>query len=366
MQPIDRAVRIPTLDGWRGVAILAVLINHIAFSTRFRIFLWAQQGLTAVDVFFVISGYIITARLLQEGGELNLTAFYCRRAIRILPPVIVYLSALAAFAAIGLVHGVTPAELLGSLFFFRNYQPLLPPDHGVYTIHFWSLAVEEHFYFLWPALLAFLRPRRALYLASIGALACALWRHYYLVAAVAGGRSLYLASLRTDCRFDGLLIGCSLAILTSSPSARAWIRRNVPKETPILCGFPALLLVASAPNLPSLWLYLLIGIALGATLFAEQGVAHKWLNLPPLVWLGRISYGLYVYQEVFLMHPGNALHRPWQSFPLNLLLSLSVATVSYYVFERPLSRMAHTLFPAIPHPQSTFVTSGRNQEPTYF
>lgn len=336
MQLQNEPSRIPTLDGWRGVAILLVLVNHALFYSRFKNLFFAQQGRTAVDIFFVISGYIITARLLDEGNQLNLTAFYRRRAFRILPPVFVYLFILIAFAVFGFVHNVVPSELLGSLFFFRNFQL-----RGAYTGHLWSLAIEEQFYLLWPALLAFLRPRRALYAASIGALACAIWRHHCLAAAEASGQSLYYVSLRTDCRFDGLLIGCCMAILTTTPSARAWIRRIVPKETPFLCGFPAILLLSHSRGLPSIWFYFLTAIAIAATLFAEQGLAYKWLNLPALAWIGRISYGLYVYQQIFLLHPLEATSVPlWQTVPFNLLGTLTVATASFYFIERPLIRMA--------------------------
>ena len=367
MQATAESARIPTLDGWRGVSILLVLLSHAALYSRFHNLFWAQQGRTAVDIFFLISGYIITARLLDEGDDLNLPAFYYRRAFRILPPVALYLFVIAALSALRLIHGVTPSELLSSLLFFRNYH--LPPSGGIYTGHFWSLAIEEHFYLLWPGLLAFLRPRRALYAASIGAIACALWRHHCFAAAAPSGSSLYFISLRTDCRLDGLLIGCCLAILTSSPSAsalsvRSWIRRNVPKETPILCGFPAIYLLTHSRGLPSLWLYLVIAIALGATLFAEPGLVHKFLNLRPLAWIGRISFGLYVYQQVFLLHPTDAPIPHWQLFPLNLLLLFAVATLSYYFFERPISRIAHNLFPALPAPRPSFVTPVGNQEAT--
>ncbi len=103
-----------------------------------------------------------------------------------------------------------------------------------------------------------------------------------------------------------------------------------------------ILLLSHSLGLPSLWLYLLIAVSLTSTLVVQEGLAHKWLNFPPLVWLGRISYGLYVYQEVFLMHPRGADRVPlWQLFPLNIVAALFIATVSFYFIERPLMRMVH-------------------------
>jgi peptidoglycan/LPS O-acetylase OafA/YrhL len=338
--------RIPTLDGWRGIAILMVLLDHAAFQSHLDQKLWAQQGRTGVDIFFVISGYIITARLLQEGDHIDLSAFYLRRAVRILPPVTVYLACIALFAWVGLLHDVTRSDLMGSLLFFRNYQMAAHPG-GTYTGHFWSLAIEEHFYLLWPGLLVLLRPRRALYAAAIGAPLCALWRiHCYAVNPDAG-KSLFFVAIRTDCRLDGLLIGCALALILRHDSARKWVRTNFPKETPLLCCFPILLILSRSQGLPSIWLYLLIVVALCSTLLVQEGLAYKWLNYPPLIWLGRISYGLYVYEGVFLIHSLHATHIPLlQRFPINLCASLAAAVASFYLLERPLMRLVRKSRPA--------------------
>ncbi|HEV2662154.1 MAG TPA: hypothetical protein VGU68_16220, partial [Ktedonobacteraceae bacterium] len=105
-------------------------------------------------------------------------------------------------------------------------------------------------------------------------------------------------------------------------------------------------------------------IAIGSTLFVHEGLVYKWLNLPALAWIGRISYGVYVYQEIFLMHPLHAQHLPrWQMFPLNLVLLFFLATASYYFFERPISRIAHRRF-AASRPSAALVTV-RDQESTY-
>jgi len=133
-----KAARIRTVDGWRGVAILMVIVYHSAYGTRFGNQLWASLGCLGVDIFFVVSGYIITLRFLEEREKtstINLRSFYARRAFRILPLVCTYLLTLCILSRfVNLVdfHG---SEIVGSLFFFRNYQ--LAADHqGFFTTHF--------------------------------------------------------------------------------------------------------------------------------------------------------------------------------------------------------------------------------------
>jgi len=152
------ALYLPTLDGWRALAILAVIFHHAnLFSAGPLSDQWIfQNGYEGVDVFFAISGLLICWRLLDEEsrrGRISLRNFYIRRAFRILPPAVIYLIAIAILSAIGLIHA-SAKELLASLLFFRNY--LVQLGHFSvspwFTGHFWSLSVEEHFYLLLPGL----------------------------------------------------------------------------------------------------------------------------------------------------------------------------------------------------------------------
>ena len=166
--------RIPTLDGWRAIAIAAVAIHHIGrgFYTSEDAYASSitRYGAFGVDIFFGLSGLLITKLLLDEwrgsssnssgtagrdskNSSFDLRGFYVRRAFRILPP---YLAYLLVCTVAGLWR--SPWEAAGCLLFFRNYVP----DHlvGDATQHLWSLAVEEHFYLLWPGLLFLLKPRR--------------------------------------------------------------------------------------------------------------------------------------------------------------------------------------------------------------
>ncbi len=179
---------LPTIDGWRAIAIGAVLLCHRQSELFGPAGLWPNptlrhvlnEGSHGVDLFFAISGMLITRRLLQESrttGRTSFGAFYLRRAFRILPAAAMYLSLISVVALAG---KWTPSreELVASIFFFRNYV------HGhVLTEHLWSLAVEEHFYLLWPLMFVVVqrwRPRLSVYPIVAVAFVVALGRAHYL------------------------------------------------------------------------------------------------------------------------------------------------------------------------------------------
>jgi peptidoglycan/LPS O-acetylase OafA/YrhL len=338
-------LRIHTLDGWRGVAILFVILTHVSSYTRYKSMLWANLGGFGVDIFFVLSGYIITLRFIEErekSSTIDLRSFYVRRAFRILPLVVMYLLTLCVLSFfVDLVdyHG---AEIYGSLLFFRNYQ--FAASHiGFYTLHFWSLSIEEHFYLLWPVLFLWLGSRRALWFAIVGALFCATWRIYDFthldswVGRMLPGSSVNYRVLCTDVRFDGLLLGCVVAILLTYPHIRNFIFRNCPKEFPLLLAFLLLLNLIRTNVEPTPSTYLLLCGMLASTLVVEEGLAYKWLNLRPLVWIGTISYSLYVWQVLFLIRPNSTTFPIGRLslFPYNVVCALVVSALSYYFIEKP-------------------------------
>lgn len=345
--------RIPTLDGWRGVAILMVLVNHTAVWSRFEYQEWANLGNLGVDIFFVVSGYIITLRLLDEKEKfltIDLFGFYLRRTLRILPLVCAYLFVLATLSVFLNLKDFRPSEIVGSLFFFRNYQIARDPG-GVFTRHFWSLSIEEHFYLIWPAVLLWLGSKRALWFAIGGAVSCGIWRlydatHPYSWAGrMLAGDDVWLRQIRTDARFDGLLMGCALAILLKHVHVRSFIFRNFPKETPLL----AAILLAFNYQRTNGWAtssnYVLISLMLLSTLVVEEGLAHQWLNSWPLVWMGTISYSAYIWQELFLARPDPSPSPIGRlgAFPFNLVAVLAVAAASFYLIERPCISLGRNL-----------------------
>ncbi len=308
-------------------------------------------------MFFLLSGFIITLRLLEERentGNIDLQAFYVRRAFRILPPALLYLACLCAIAQIRTISDFSWSGVAGALFFFRNYQTWYG-NFGIYTAHFWSLAIEEHFYLLWPGLLALAAKRTAFSIAVVAAVACSAWRHYDIATAASFHWAWIhphgtMFPVRTDVRLDGMLLGAALAIAFSNPSFRsrvAGLHRSLP-----LC-FLTLALVVTRLNLlqPSLLANVFIGVAMCFSAFqTTKGVLHKVLNSSFLLWLGRISYGLYIWQQLFLLHPADGSHpmgllnrAPW-----NLLAALAMAELSYRLLDRklvPLSRQWHARRP---------------------
>jgi peptidoglycan/LPS O-acetylase OafA/YrhL len=167
----------------------------------------------------------------------------------------------------------------------------------------------------------------------------------------ASGTSLWLHAIRTDTRIDGLLLGCALALLLRNQPVRSFIFRNFPKETPLLCGCLLLPITQHAKGLPTFFGYLLISLALCSTLVVHEGLAYTWLSSAPLRWVGRISFSLYVWQQLFLMHPDGSM--PMGFFgraPFNILFAFAAASASYYWIERPGLRIGYRVHPKVNAP----------------
>jgi peptidoglycan/LPS O-acetylase OafA/YrhL len=334
------------------VAILGVLICHGAESlltgwdraASSRTLEYTSLGALGVNAFFAISGLLITSRLLDERrrfGSISLKQFYLRRVFRILP------ASLGFLGVVG-VLGLTGAIVMGwgawfsALGFFRNYWNLTDAI-GWYTGHFWSLAVEEHFYLLWPALLAACGPVRLRWLAVVLALAVAVWRivdyRFGFFAHWSAGSSFYG---RTDICMDGLLWGCWLALMLEVPSFRQWLTRSLVPSVwlTLMAGF-AFAAVLPVPLRP-LWLALLLPLLLAGTVLRPHDAVGWVLETTPLRWIGRISYSLYLWQQLFLA-PGGVVERSslgWlQAWPFNLAALFVCASLSYYLIERPLIRL---------------------------
>ncbi len=342
------APRVPTLDGWRAVAVLIVVWGHLApgfYATEAECYRdsLSRFGGFGVDVFFGISGLIITKLLLDEyrqSGRLNFRGFYVRRAFRILPPCFLYLGVVV------LTVGVrTPLEWISSAFFFRNYIPDAMATNA--TKHLWSLAVEEHFYLFWPLLVAVIVGRLGFEKAPKAiawiAIACGLWR----VADAQNGISTHWlpqvpVHFRTDLRLDALLWGCAAAFLLTDARALEKLRRGF---SPWMFGGVLLLAlgcVAMYSQLTSLWLAILIPVALlGTILHPEWALSrildHHWTRA-----LGRISYSLYLWQQLFLVS-GWEKRNMMQRFPWNILLAVAIAALSYQLLEKPCMALGRRL-----------------------
>jgi peptidoglycan/LPS O-acetylase OafA/YrhL len=339
--------RIPVLDGWRAVAIALVLAHHVgqgfystqdAYATDITVY-----GAFGVDIFFGLSGLLITRLLLEEWnatGSFHLREFYVRRAFRILPPVFVFL---AVYTAAGMSKSTI--ELVSSLLFFRNYVPSRLTGFG--TSHLWSLALEEHFYLLWPGLLALLGPRRSRHAAAGLALSFGLWRMIESQLAVPLFPEVP-AHFRTDLRLDALLWGCLMAFLLDGAKEREKLVQQTRLPYWLAAVAIAMWCIRYYSHLTSVAVAVLIPAILAGTLVHPDWRISRALSWGPLTWLGRISYSLYVWQQLFLTTGWEPASQWWRHWPWNLAASLAAATLSYYLIEKPLIRVGRRWAAGLP------------------
>ena len=348
---------IPTLDGWRAIAVLLVLFSHAghAYARQQSSESWLDHvgtGTQGVNIFFGLSGLLITSRLLEEwsqSGRISLRRFYIRRAFRILPAALLVLAVIAVLGASGLLP-VVPREIAAAALFFRNYLPaLLSPDlAGFFTAHYWSLAVEEHFYLVWPALLLLCGARRGLWAAIAVALAVAVWRRVELLQMIARLHTVDpLYFVRTDLRIDSIMWGAALALLLARPGARRWIEANLTVLVSLTVAALYVLVVRVFNGRPTIWEATLVPLMIASTMLRPRSLAGRLLESPVMRWLGRLSYSLYLWELFFVFRGVPQTLGILQTFPLDIVLTFACASASYYLVERPLIRVGHRLTPRI-------------------
>jgi peptidoglycan/LPS O-acetylase OafA/YrhL len=325
-----------------------------------------------VDLFFAISGFLITYRLMEERastGRVSLRSFYLRRSFRILPPAFLYLAVVSLLGVLGL-WPTKPWEVLSSLLFVRNYLMHLPG--GEITNHFWSLSVEEHFYLLWPFLFLFVAARRrALWIVPAMALGVHLWRSLDARFSLSADLFPYAGNLhRTDTRLDSLLWGCLAALVFSQLRKTAFFQR-----TGVVYALLAALVAVvalGAPMLP-LWTALLFPLIVVSTVAQPRSLLARWLERPALAWLGRMSYGIYIWQTLFLQCTP-LTDRLWGRFlggsPLlawcaALGAILLCAVLSYHLVERPCIALGRRLAPRRSRPAGPPGISAAPETPAF-
>ncbi len=328
--------RIPTLDGWRGVAILLVIVSHLQTSLLghlYRGYSWMDVGQHGVEIFFILSGYLITTLLLEE-EKINLKRFYLRRFFRLMPCAWVYLLTLAVIALVTHSHSIGK-DVWPCLFFYRNYYP---PESAanVLTGHFWSLSLEEQFYLFWPPLLFVIGRRWAWKLAAFGAIACAVYRFYHWNNYDCNDP--LLLSHRSEVRVDALFVGCTLAFLLKDLRVRAWILRFgsalfwlcIPVLAWHFYRFQRLLPLSEA---------LVVATMIACTSVNFRSLAAKALEWKHLKFIGLISYSLYVWQQRMLFIS------QWQRQGAVFLPLVAIG--SYGLIERPCIRLGRRLEQAL-------------------
>jgi peptidoglycan/LPS O-acetylase OafA/YrhL len=349
--------RIRSIDGLRAVSIAMVLLAHGVYKipahyTNNSVFTYLSNGSLGVRFFFVISGYLITKLLLAEEkktGTINIKDFYVRRVLRIFP--VFYLYILVVF---GLKWFFIP-DIVSSYylvffagFYLWNYQhffsyPSIPNDKGYWFFgHFWSLAVEEQFYLLWPLLFRKFDKTRLLKLCIALMLLMPLLRvaHYVIFP----GMHLQIPMM-LHTGGDTILTGCLGALLEEKILANKWLIYLMKNKLIVFILFILLFVVSPALAVMYKGSY---GMTIGMTvnnlliIFLVLWCIHipsfvaRVLNSKLLIHIGVLSYSLYVWQQLFLTHQLNY----WiNQFPQNFIAVFGVATVSYYFVEKPVLRL---------------------------
>ena len=333
----------PALDGLRALAILPVVVFHSTYS---RIL---PGGANGVDLFFVLSGFLITTLLLEEhalDGRISIGHFYARRAVRLGPALLLFVAAAALFSFTPW-HGATgsPAEIgrfsLALLTYTANWVLALQTmTWPAFLGHLWSLSVEEQFYLVWPLVLTLVIRQRVramrlvvVLLAVIAALS--LWRAilWHLT------HDVHRVIFGTDCRANGILLGAVVALLLRTDSRRATTFAPV-------AGLAALLLYvslsASLEQPSHVWLLGLksVELASGVLVLAlaadPLGRWHAPLAWPMMTWIGRRSYGIYLWHVAGLwgglqLFPGSRA----VATVAGVGITLAFASLSYECVERP-------------------------------
>ncbi|MGH9019344.1 MAG: acyltransferase family protein, partial [Acidimicrobiales bacterium] len=372
-------VRLSALDGVRAFAVLGVMFFHFGLP-------WAQGGLLGVDVFFVLSGFLITSLLCREFGSsatIALRSFWARRARRLLPPLLVLLLGVALYAHFyaGSIDVTSlRKDAVATLLYVANWRFTFS-NQGYFAmaqapsalLHTWTLGIEEQYYILWPVVaLVVLRrrgPRGLAVVAGVGALASAVEMVVLDLAGVSVTRLYY----GTDTRAQALLVGSFLAALGAAGAARTGpgggpARRNqTTLTTPALppswsrtlrrrrliggAGLlGAVVLLGAAHRLvgtdPVLYRggFFVVALSAAAVITAAvslpTGLMARVLSLPPLVAVGRISYGLYLYHWPLFLVINNA-HTGLNGAALlwaRLAATFLAATVSWFLVETPIRR----------------------------
>jgi peptidoglycan/LPS O-acetylase OafA/YrhL len=370
--PHQRLAYLPGLDGVRAFAVVAVMMYHGGLSVT-------TGGFMGVDTFFVLSGFLITSLLVSEWratSGIRLGAFWARRARRLLPALFLMLLFVAFFASVIVPRGTYPAlrlDALSTLLYVSNWHFVLA--HSDYfnqtaaaspLIHTWSLAVEEQFYLIWPlvvlGVLRLTRDLRVLFALCCAAAVGSAFETYFLFRRSVSVNRVYLGTdTRSQCLFIGAALAVALVVLSQRAQSNGRLSAGAlwsPAHARgrYLCAVAGVLGAAasiviwvkvnSTTSFPYEGGFFLIGAATGAVILAIVGAprsAVPWfLSLPPLRYLGRISYGLYIWHwPLFIwLSAARTSLSGYELFGVRAAVTLAVSVASYHLVERPVRQGA--------------------------
>jgi peptidoglycan/LPS O-acetylase OafA/YrhL len=361
---------LPGLDGIRALAVIGVLLYHADVTgTKGGFFTGFAGGFLGVDVFFVLSGFLITTLIVEEfarSGRINFGQFYLRRARRLLPALFLVLAVVAVLAAF-FYHDAAQSvrtDGLASLLYVTNWWFIFQ-EQSYFTSwdnsllqHLWSLAVEEQFYLIWPVIALVLlkwRGRKAVFITALAlSLASTVWMFYVVTSQglLQPGADPSRAYFGTDTHVMGLLLGAAMAIVWRPGRLKQTLNSGAQMAITFI-GFASLATIIwifiGVPE-SSHWLYQggFLAISFIVCLLIA-GASHpgapfgKILGAQPMRWFGQRSYGLYLWHwPIFL------LLQPVEDIPitgvwnflLRMALTCGIAELSYRFFELPIRRGA--------------------------
>ena len=345
---------VPALDGIRGIAIILVVLYH-----NFGFIKTSYFGWLGVDLFFVLSGFLITSILLDQSGQPGfLKNFFMRRVLRIFP---LYYLCLLIFLVIFPAFGFFTKQL--NYFtenqwwlwtYLQNWlYSLHPSQEGTMLTHFWSLAVEEQFYIIWPLIILFFKRPKRLVIVMLGILLLTIaarsivWFYHI--------EDLNYTTLYTFTRIDGICIGSIVAILMKiNPEL---ISKNLAIIATALAAINFGFYFLNEADKDGYPYYAFVGYTTFCSMFglavhevvnsSPTNIPNRILSVKPLRFLGKISYGFYIFHwPIFVMTNGYFFSLVQSETGLNITLSrllaailstglaLILSVISYYSFER--------------------------------
>jgi len=360
---------LPALDGVRAFAVLAVMLFHGGIPHM-------DGGFMGVDAFFVLSGFLITSLLIGEWRQtltIKLGAFWARRARRLLPALFLMLLFVSFFASVIVpkgTYGGLRLDSLATLLYVSNWHFILVnSNYFAATVasanplnHTWSLAVEEQFYILWPLIvfgvLRFTRSLRALFALCIAAaIGTALWTHVVFDGGVNQNRAFLGTDTRSQCLFIGCALAVGLVLLAHRSHEEGRLAKGELWQPASAAGRAACgaLGMAGAAVAILMWVrttsfssfpydggFFVIGLSVSAVILAAvaapRSIVPRVLSLTPLRYVGRISYGLYIWHWpifVWLNHDRTGVSG-YQLFALRSVVTFAVSVASFHLVERPI------------------------------
>ena len=295
VRPVLEGGYIPGLDGVRALSVCLVMISHYGFG-RF------VPGGTGITVFFFLSGFLITSLLFQERnarGHVGILYFYARRFLRLAPELFAYL---ALSTLVGMLYDAHPSipDLGAALLYLTNYYGIFLKHFGaaIRWPHLWSLAVEEHYYLTYPALVTLMlwRPKRLLAILVVVCCLALAWR----IASFALGFSFVYIGIASETRLDSIAYGCITAVLLTLSQGRLMSPRAAIVTSVVGWALLLLSLALREPFFRETFRYSvqglgLMGVFFGLFMTKTYDRLVDLLEAKPLRWMGRMSYAAYLW-----------------------------------------------------------------------